>query len=185
MAQYILVTGGELKNKGAQAMSFAVANEMATRFPEAEVILFSNQDYKRSEEEKARYTFRILPMVTKMAAYSLMTGVLKRYAFRKMKGVSFAQYKEIYSNAIMQVDISGYALGSNWSERSVEGYLRRIRLAKHFGIPVYLMPQSFGPFNFKSSSMDRKIKKQLRDFVAYPEDTPQHRSNSNTKKYLA
>lgn len=46
------------------------------------------------------------------------------------------------------VDVSGYALGSNWSASTCNRYLDHLEFALAFGIPVYLMPQSFGPFDF-------------------------------------
>ena len=34
MKKYILVTGGELRNKGAQAMTFITVDQIAKKFPE-------------------------------------------------------------------------------------------------------------------------------------------------------
>ncbi len=58
--RYILITGGELFNKGAQSMTFITVNEMKNRFPNHEVLVVSGMDYKRSEEEKGIYNFEVI-----------------------------------------------------------------------------------------------------------------------------
>lgn len=147
--KYILVTGGELNNKGAQAMTFITVDQVARRFPECKVVLFSGQDYVRSEEEKTNYKFKIMPFPGLGEIVSLCTGLLKKRYLARENGKCFAEYKHIFQNAVALLDISGYALGSKWSNHFIEGYLRKIAIAKHFHIPVYLMPQSFGPFDFQ------------------------------------
>ena len=42
----IVIVGGELFNKGAQAMTFTVVDEFSSRYPEKDIYLFSNSDYK-------------------------------------------------------------------------------------------------------------------------------------------
>ena len=56
MKKYIAVTGGQLFNKGAQAMTFITADEVAKRFPDLETVVISNMDARRSVEEKEIYT---------------------------------------------------------------------------------------------------------------------------------
>lgn len=58
--KYIAIVGGELFNKGAQAMTFTVINEMKDKYPDAEILLLSSMDYERPSEEKERYNFEIL-----------------------------------------------------------------------------------------------------------------------------
>ena len=167
MKKYILVTGGELRNKGAQAMSFITVDEMAKRYPDCEVVLFSGMDYKRPEDEKSNYKFKILPFPGFGESLSLMTGLLKGRYLKRENGKAFAEYKNIFENAVLLLDISGFALGSKWPDHTNKGYIRRIRLAKHFKIPVYLMPQSFGPFDFKGKN-SKKIAKFLNKTLPYP-----------------
>ncbi|MBQ8426729.1 MAG: polysaccharide pyruvyl transferase family protein [Clostridia bacterium] len=162
--KYILVTGGELRNKGAQAMTFITVDQMAKQYPEYKVILFSNGDSKREKKEKDNYKFEIMPFPGFGESLSLCTGLLKRRYLKRENGKYFAQYKNIFQNAVALLDISGYALGSKWNYNTNKGYLRRIRLAKQFNIPVFLMPQSFGPFDFKdkkSRRLNSKIRRQL------------------------
>ncbi len=161
MKKYILVVGGELFNKGAQAMSFITVDYFAKKYPDCKVILFSAADTKRSEKIKNNYKFMIMPFPGYGECLSLMTGLLKKRYNNRENGKYFKQYKEIFKNAVAMIDISGYAMGSKWRNAVVKSYLRRIKLAKHFNIPVYLMPQSFGPFDY-DWKMNRIIKKGLK-----------------------
>ena len=61
MSRYVLITGGELQNKGAQAMTFITVSEVKKRFPDRKIVLLSTVDYKRTAEEKDNYAFDILP----------------------------------------------------------------------------------------------------------------------------
>ena len=133
--KYILVTGGSFINKGAQAMTFITADQMARRFPECQMVLFSHYEARLPESEKARYRIKFLRFPRKMQRLQLRLGIRN-------------EYTDIFRNAAALLDISGYRLGSNWGVSSVKGYLNKLELAMRFGIPVYLMPQSFGPFDF-------------------------------------
>ena len=59
MKRNILITGGELFNKGAQSMTFITVNELKKRFPNHEILLSSSRDFKRDYEEKQQYNFKI------------------------------------------------------------------------------------------------------------------------------
>ncbi len=162
--KYILVTGGELRNKGAQAMSFITVDQIARRNPEYKVILFSSLDSKRIESEKNNYKFDIMPFPSLMEIISFYTGLLKKRYLKRENGKYFANYKKIFNNAVALLDISGFALGDKWGENAVKSYLKRIFRVTFFKIPVYLMPQSFGPFNFKgkdANKLHRKMKRIL------------------------
>ena len=48
----IIITGGELFNKGAQAMTFIAVDEMKKRFPDHQILVLSEMDLQRSKEER-------------------------------------------------------------------------------------------------------------------------------------
>lgn len=146
MGKYILITGGELKNKGAQAMTFITVDQMKRRYPDKEVILLSNYDAKRPEEEKKKYSFKIMPFPAKFL-FLQSKAVAKVYKSLK-KDSYFKKFCDILKNTDALIDVSGYTYGSNWGTRHTFHFLLRIRMANAWGIPVYLMPQSFGPFDF-------------------------------------
>lgn len=62
------------------------------------------------------------------------------------------------------IDISGYALGSNWSKETCNRYLDHLEFAEAFHIPIYLMPQSFGPFDFRGRE-GKKIEQRIRKLL--------------------
>lgn len=54
MKKNVVLFGGSLFNKGAQAMTFITVDEIAKRMPDHNVILLSSKDYERNELEKAQ-----------------------------------------------------------------------------------------------------------------------------------
>lgn len=163
MKKYVLVTGGQLFNKGAQAMTFITADEIAKRYPDKEVVVLSNMDYRRSEEEKQQYAFRIM-QYPKTWHLMMMQNSLGRLFFRVFGGKTDKEFLELVQRGAGIVDISGYALGSNWGYKKTLIYLTRLGIAHSAGIPVYLMPQSFGPFDYKgfwAPMVQRMLKKKL------------------------
>lgn len=156
MKKYILVTGGELRNKGAQAMTFITVDQIAKKFPDYKVVLLDGYDYGEELTKNLKFQF------AKLARIRYMLNCLKPWKnpFPKKHEVS-----EIFNNLAGIVDISGYRLGSNWPDHTVMSYIRTIFYAKHLGVPVYLMPQSFGPFEFKGKNkfiLNTLIKRYLK-----------------------
>lgn len=144
MKKYILISGGELFNKGAQSMTFIAISEMKQRYPNHEVILISGQDYKRSLEDKNQYNFRILDDIFKYHFAGGLYANLKKIDKKKRD-----ESIEILKNSDLLLDISGYALGSDWNLNATLLYLSKIKTAHKYGMEIYLMPQSFGPFDYK------------------------------------
>lgn len=80
--RYILVTGGELFNKGAQSMTFVTVDELKKRYPDKEIIVISHSDYyQRDKEYKERYDFEFLPLY---GMYELL-GEPYRLAYRFLR----------------------------------------------------------------------------------------------------
>lgn len=143
----IIITGGELFNKGAQAMTFVAVHEIKKRFPNHEVYLLSEMDLARSEQEKQQYAFNFMGWYPIKFA-RCQHNFLLRLLCKLRNGKELAEAEAIYKNCDAMIDISGYALGANWSDSNNNRYLDHLEFAASFGIPVYLMPQSFGPFEF-------------------------------------
>lgn len=143
----IILTGGELFNKGAQAMTFVAVSELRRRFPDHEIYLLSEQDLARPEAERGQYAFGFLGWYPIKFARAQRDSLL-RLLCRLRNGAELKQCEAVYRNCDAMVDISGYALGSNWTAANNERYLNHLEFALSFGIPVYLMSQSFGPFDF-------------------------------------
>lgn len=148
----IIITGGETFNKGAQAMTFVTVDKVKKMFPDNKIVLLSGRDYKRKEEDEKIYNFEVLPTGLGYNMYFL--GGLYRLlsvASGKVKCTkdTLKAISERYENADAIIDISGFALSSQWGIKSTVNFLLNIAVAKKYKIPIYLMPQSFGPLQFK------------------------------------
>ena len=144
----VIIVGGKLSNKGAQAMIFTVVDQIKRRFPDKDIYLFSTQDFNRSEKEKNIYDFIILPWDLKSKLRLLYSGnkLFKKenYKYDYIKD----EIKEIINSANFFIDISGYVLSSQWDCFRSVNYLLNIVIAKKFSVPYYIFPQSIGPFDY-------------------------------------
>lgn len=143
----IIIAGGGLVNKGAQAMTLISICELKKRFPDHQMVLLTWDASPAAREKHAMYDLELLeipPLKFASAAHNPLLRAL--YSLRY--GDTFRRADSIYRNAELFVDISGYALGSNWSDKVCNDYLDCLEHALAYDIPVYLLPQSFGPFAY-------------------------------------
>lgn len=168
MSKNIIITGGELFNKGAQSMTFITIDQMKRKYPDAEIIVLSTKDYERSIEDKRQYNFKILPF-TSGWIYEFFNGATKvLWSLKnKIKPSKYDKYekekielKNLLKDTEYMIDVSGFAFSSQFSFNRSLDFLLRIYLAKHYKIPMIVMPQSFGPFDFKGKN------KYIIDFLA-------------------
>lgn len=155
----IIITGGELFNKGAQAMTFIAVDEMKKRFPDHQILVLSEMDLQRPQKEREQYAFQFIGWYPLKFARCQNNPVLRGLCLLRNKK-ELAEAEEIYRNTDLMIDISGYALGSNWGINTCNHYLDHLEFARAFQIPVYLMPQSFGPFDFNDAAgkkVDQRI----------------------------
>ena len=64
------------------------------------------------------------------------------------------------------LDISGYALGSNWNCAINGQYLDHLEYAKRFGIPLWILPQSFGPFDYEGEE-GKRLTERMQSLLPY------------------
>ena len=162
----VLITGGELFNKGAQAMTFAVVNAVKQHYPEASVYLLSAMDARRPREEQDNLQFSILPWDLRMKLRCFPGG---KWVF-KNKYFSDAEEKQMWTQvqtADLVVDVSGFCLSSQFSNIKIIDYLMNIHLFKGFNVPIVLFPQSFGPFEFKGP-LAPLLKRAIKTYLRYP-----------------
>lgn len=158
--KYILVTGTGFVNKGSQAMLFNAVDELKKRFPKQEVIDLSTLDYNQDDVEK--YNFKIMPDNLSLfipKRYSVLRDfgkILFRYRGKEISRVEQDKWidtmKYIYDNTYFIVNAGGFALGApigRGKAATSMAFLMRIMAADNLDIPIYLLPQSFGPFNYK------------------------------------
>ena len=150
--KYVFVSGGQFGNKGAQALVFTVMSEIKRLHPDKEIILLTY--LMKYREENKNYRLR----------YEKMPG-LKGILFSTWAIGINAKRRQLYKNAAAFIDISGYRLGKRFGPFSALRFLNVIRLAKHYQAPVYLMPQSYGPFEY--GVMTPLIKMLMRKLIPY------------------
>lgn len=174
MTKNIIITGGQLYNKGAEAMVYLAVDQLKKKYPDANMIVLSSADYKRTEEEKAKFNFEILPRVPQI--YFPLPKVLKNAPGLKNQARSLVRFnvkeaikfRKILKNTLLMVDISGYALSSQFKTGHSLNYLSAIFIAKQHNVPFYLMPQSFGPFDY-SDNVKKEMDKLIGEALNYPE----------------
>lgn len=143
MGKYIVVTGGQFANKGAQAMTFITADEIAKRWPDCEMVYLG----RVCADLKSNLCMKALSVSIKQQMRLLIPGFFPfgYYWTRELRELNY-----VFKNCEAVIDISGYALGSNWNNTGALAFIiNRLMLPKKYDVPVYLMPQSFGPFNFR------------------------------------
>ena len=167
---YIIITGGETVNKGAQSMLFITINEMKKIYPDKKIVVFSESDYEKISEVKDIYNFTILPnnirikLWLRKGIYRIFSIIIKKDFKNKEE---LKNIENIYKNAYCIIDISGYALSSQWNNKSSINFMNNIIVAKKYDVPIYLFPQSFGPFNYKFPS-NILFKYYFKRYLKYP-----------------
>ncbi len=164
-----LITGGNFNNKGAQAMLFVTVSELRDRFPDCEIIV------ETFDVIPAHYKFLPLRIwSTEWKSFGSSVSVLYYYIRKSIKSIvrrdhSLKEYIELINTIkglTAIVDISGFHLSSQWGNEISDTYLDRIKAAKRFHVPVFLMPQSFGPFDYEKDS--ERIRNKIRKYLQYP-----------------
>ena len=158
----IIITGGELFNKGAQAMTFVAVDELKKRFPDHEIYLLSEMDLARPEKEREPYAFGFTGWYPVKFAYCQKNPLL-RILCKLRNGAELKRAEQLYRNCDLMIDISGYSLSPSFSRYTCNRYLEHLEFAHYFGIPMYLMSQSFGPFDFGAEhpGIDERCRKLL------------------------
>jgi len=131
--KYLLIFGGGFLNKGAQAMTYTLINELKQLFPGKEIVLFT--EVFIFDKDLALHNFKVIHWDRKTCLSSAL-------------GKLPTELKEYFINASAAFDISGYALSSQFGMASSLYYLSTLQALRNYQIPTYLLPQSFGPFNY-------------------------------------
>lgn len=155
-----LIEGGNTQNKGAEAMLYITIQEIRNRDAEAEVMVSSSYDYKKGTcipgveivEESVDARCYARPGIHRMKLWTQNT--VKRLLKRKFEK-NLRKSIDLLQRADYMVDISGFTLASKWDDAHNLAYLYAIYAANQRGVKIYLMPQSYGPFEYKSKNRNR------------------------------
>lgn len=159
----ILIVGGQMENKGAQAMTFTVIHEIKKRHPDKEILV-------NCIDPDRGYAFDIIKIGKKLKIEMLggLFGTIgKLVPNAEHVNVTRNDMEKIMKDTDMIVDISGFALSSQFTIRHSVNYLVNIMLAKRYKVPMVLMPQSFGPFEYESKYKS-VIMALIKKYITYP-----------------
>ncbi|TYB32241.1 MAG: polysaccharide pyruvyl transferase family protein [Candidatus Mcinerneyibacterium aminivorans] len=163
----IVITGANFANKGAEAMLYTVVDQMKKKYPTADIFLLDLFP-SLSEEEKKKYSFNIVDMG--MRSLFRISNWIGKYIIEPDDRFNNEDViNEIMGNADLLVDISGYGINSQSSYfRHPLSYLAQIKLGKKYNVPIYILPQSLGPFDF-STKHKIVLYPLMQWYLKYPE----------------
>lgn len=162
----VIITGGDLKNKGAQAMTFITVDEIKRRFPEEKIYLAAGTGTEEDQTKAEPFRFEIIDAaVCDLKGLACVNRFLRLLLeMRYGKEVYREEYRKLWQETDMLIDISGYSIGTDWGIRTSLLTALRAKIAARFDAKVYYMPQSFGPCafgGFKGKCAEILLKKWL------------------------
>ncbi len=180
MERHICIVGGNFFNKGAEAMTFAVIDQLKKQYPSHKFALIDFFPLINNDEKK-KYNFQIFNFsLPKLLLFAHSKGIFfsaKYFAknlIKKTIGIvpdNEATFKEIHSlldrcDAIF--DISGYGLSSH-NQNIFQSFslMAPAKIAKNYKIPYIILPQTLGPFQF-SSYKKRFFKNDFENYIQLP-----------------
>lgn len=174
---YVVIVGGELHNKGAQAMTYTVVDKIKKKYPHKEIVLFASVYTDKDENEKGELSFQVFPWNIRMKMsilgfhYSKYVGVVELFkSVIRGPGITkehLVKIKTVLNNTDLIIDVSGYALSSQRGFTASLSYLYNIIVAKKYNASMYLLPQSFGPFDY-SEKQKKVLFPLMKEYLKYP-----------------
>ena len=173
MASKILIVGANFENKGAQSMLFITVDELKKRMPGCEVYFAGCEVF---DENKYAFHEVFYSEPAKSIALGNNAMMLEtkcfikdcvKFVVGKRNNLSrFNEIKNLIKKINIIIDVSGFNIGKKWSVEIQESYLNNIRLARKYNIPIIMMPQSFGSFDYPE---DKKfLLKEISELLKYP-----------------
>ncbi len=143
-----IIYGGNFINKGAEALTLSAVDILRKKFPNDTPVLLNLFPNKFGKEKDA-YDFKIVNMHVR-TLFRLQYPILKLILKKSPKSDDEKLIKSLFDNANGFYDINGYGISSHnqqiiWTLATIFPAF----WANKKNIPVVLLPQSLGPFNFK------------------------------------
>lgn len=169
----VLIVGANFVNKGAQSMLFITIDEIRKRAPKHKVYFGSPEVYDNSiyTFDQLYYSEDAKKIALGQRKYYLMIKCFIKDSVKYIIGrhnnlFRFNEAKNIIDSIDLIIDVSGFNLGKKWSIEIQESYLNNIRLAKKYNIPIIMMPQSFGSFDYPEDKLF--LLKEIGNLLQYP-----------------
>ncbi|WP_147305794.1 polysaccharide pyruvyl transferase family protein [Subtercola boreus] len=134
--KYILLVGVEFNNQGAYLMLLAAAKVIREQFDAIPVVEFHN-----GTEEKKRIAgvSALVPQRT----YGVITRARRFRPLRRL----WKKFPYVLPTELLAVfDGSGFRYGDQWVNSNLDYTAGKLRDWAARGVPVYMLPQAFGPF---------------------------------------
>lgn len=157
--KYILMVGVEFNNQGAYLMLLAAAERIRTEFGAVPVVEFHNgADFKK------RFA-GVHPLVPQRS-FGVMTALTKVPFLRKL----WKRFPWVLPTEIEAVfDGSGFRYGDQWVNQSLDYTAGKLADWAARGVPVYMLPQAFGPFEKTAAPSLKAIRASRIVFARDPE----------------
>lgn len=167
-----LLTGAEFNNKGAEAMTLVALRHIYENDKNAQVYIIDYYGRKMPFELINEIVFFELPFfeVERLLGRYTLYGIKEKIKdfikfFIPGKKSFWGKVKEaktILQSIDIMIDISGFSFSSKWGDADTIEFVNKIYLLKKYGAKIYLMSQSFGPFDYKK----QKVLEYGRDALA-------------------
>lgn len=134
--KHVLVTGGNFLNQGAYLMLVAAAQGVREHLGAQPVISFRFG----SEREKRWIGYETLLAEERLGFFPRLGRNTKTQKLRdRLPFVTASDVDAVF-------DITGFAFGDQWVDAPLMRRARNYENWKKRGVPIYMMPQAFGPF---------------------------------------
>mgnify|MGYP005789650657 CR=1 FL=1 len=169
----ILIIGGNFYNKGAQAMTYITCSEFRRKYPDCEIVMADACTTGDEDNSNLRFTRTQDNMLIHMLyggnllERSLAECLLRLKEMKNGKSFGWREFGRALQGTDCIIDVSGYTLGSNLPMTINFTFFYELKMAYKQNIPIILMPQSFGPFDFKNVR-ERIMDHYLKKYLKYP-----------------
>ena len=157
----VVIVGANFHNKGAQSMLFTIVATLRRNYPNVKIFFAHwhnspclNENFLFDEIYYTRQLFKVSSNKISISPPPPNAWYSIQKTFQTIR------------DADLIIDISGFALGSKWGINRSLAYLNSVKVARAFNVPIILMPQSFGPFNF--GEMQKVIDEEIISTLNYP-----------------
>ena len=168
----VMIVGANFDNKGAQSMLFITIDEIKKRFPQSNVFFASTEIWDKSiynfnevyYSDNAKHIAlnkkRFYNQIKCFVKDSIKLIIGRKNLWRSN------ELSSLCTSLDLIIDVSGFNLGIKWDVYTHEAYFDNIRLARKYNVPMVLMPQSFGPFNYDKNKIF--LLDEMKELLTYP-----------------
>jgi polysaccharide pyruvyl transferase WcaK-like protein len=156
--RYALMVGVEFNNQGAYLMLRAMADEIRTRFSAVPVVAWNN----------GSAVGRAVAGVSELLPRRVSTRLDKVGVLRSGERL-FSRTSLVLTKDVAAVfDASGFAYGDQWRDSDLSIKASRLAYWKQREVPVYMMPQAFGPFEHTAAPARTAVESSALVFARDP-----------------